>query len=55
MNLRFLYYLIFLKLRFLVRKLYYFLIDIIDSVCGMKNKYVLKKGDIFIGFGDFIK
>lgn len=55
MNLRSFYYSISPKSRFLVRKLYYFPIDIIDSVLGRKNKYVPKKGDIFIGSGDFIK
>ena len=29
--------------------------DIFDAICGRKNKYVPKKGDIFIGSGDFIK
>lgn len=55
MNLRSFYYSISPKSRFLVRKLYYYPIDILDSIRGRKNKYVPKKGDIFIGSGDFIE
>jgi ubiquinone/menaquinone biosynthesis C-methylase UbiE len=54
MNLRSIYYAISPKSRFLVRKVYYFPVDILDFIRGRKNKYVPNKGDIFIGSGDFI-
>ena len=54
MNLRSIYYAISPKSRFLVRKIYYFPVDILDFIRGRKNKYVPNKGDIFIGSGDFI-
>lgn len=54
MNLRNIYYSLSPKSRFLVRKLYYYPIDILDSIQGKKNKYVPNKGDIFIGSGDFL-
>lgn len=54
MNLRSVYYAISPKSRLLVRKLYYAPVDFLDFVCGRNNKFVPKKGDIFIGSGDFI-
>jgi ubiquinone/menaquinone biosynthesis C-methylase UbiE len=54
MNLRSLYYAISPKSRFLVRKIYYFPADFWNSLNRKKNKYVPKKGDIFIGSGDFL-
>lgn len=54
MNLRSLYYAISPKSRFLVRKIYYFPADFWNSLNRNKNKYEPKKGDIFIGSGDFL-
>ncbi|OWU89274.1 class I SAM-dependent methyltransferase [Flavobacterium sp. WLB] len=54
MNLRSLYYAISPKSRFLVRKIYYFPADFWNSLNKKKNKYEPKKGDIFIGAGDFL-
>lgn len=54
MNLRSLYYSISPNSRLLVRKIYYAPTDFLDIIKGKKNKYVPKKGDIFIGSGDFI-
>ncbi|WP_291140979.1 class I SAM-dependent methyltransferase [Flavobacterium sp. UBA7680] len=54
MNLRSLYYAISPKSRFLVRKIYYFPADFWNSLNRKKNKYEPKKGDIFIGSGDFL-
>lgn len=54
MNLRSLYYSISPNSRLLVRKIYYAPTDFWDIIKGKKNKYVPKKGDIFIGSGDFI-
>lgn len=54
MNLRSLYYAISPKSRFLVRKIYYFPADFWNSLNRSKNKYEPKKGDIFIGSGDFL-
>ncbi|MEO7977145.1 class I SAM-dependent methyltransferase [Flavobacterium sp.] len=54
MNLRNIYYSLSPKSRFLVRKLYYYPVDILDKIQGRKHKYVPNKGDIFIGSGDFI-
>jgi SAM-dependent methyltransferase len=54
MNLRNIYYSLSPASRLLIRKLYYYPIDILDSIRGKKNKYVPNKGDIFIGSGDFL-
>jgi ubiquinone/menaquinone biosynthesis C-methylase UbiE len=54
MNLRSIYYYLSPKSRFLVRKIYYYPVDILDNIKGRKNKYVPNKGDIFIGSGDFL-
>ncbi len=54
MNLRSLYYAISPKSRFLVRKIYYFPADFWNFLNRKKNKYEPKKGDIFIGSGDFL-
>jgi ubiquinone/menaquinone biosynthesis C-methylase UbiE len=55
MNLRAVYYSISPKSRFIVRKIYYYPIDVFDFICGRKKKYVPNKGDIFIGSGDFLE
>lgn len=54
MNLRSVYYAISPKSRLIVRKIVYSPVDFLDFLKGRKNKYVPKKGDIFIGSGDFI-
>jgi SAM-dependent methyltransferase len=54
MSLRSVYYLLTPKSRLLIRKLYYYPVDILDGIRGNKNKYVPNKGDIFIGSGDFL-
>ncbi|WP_417942051.1 hypothetical protein [Flavobacterium sp. RS13.1] len=54
MSLRSVYYSLTPKSRLLIRKLYYYPVDILDGILGKKNKYVPNKGDIFIGSGDFL-
>lgn len=54
MSLRSVYYSLTPKSRLLIRKLYYYPVDILDGIRGRKNKYVPNKGDIFIGSGDFL-
>lgn len=54
MSLRSVYYSLTPESRLLIRKLYYYPIDVLDSIRGKKNKYVPNKGDIFIGSGDFL-
>jgi SAM-dependent methyltransferase len=53
MSLRSIYYFLSPSMRLLVRKIFYFPIDIFETLTN-KNKNVPKKGDIFIGSGDFI-
>lgn len=53
MNLRSIYYAISPKSRFLVRKIYYFPVDLLNSISKSKDKHIPNKGDIFIGGGDF--
>lgn len=54
MNLRSVYYFLSPKSRLLVRKLYYYPIDVFDKLSGQRGKYVPDKGDIFIRSGNFI-
>ncbi len=54
MNLRSIYYLLSPNMRLIVRKMYYFPIDIWEEITNKRSKYEPKKGDIFIGSGDFI-
>ena len=55
MNLRSVYYSISPKSRFIVRKIYYYPIDVFELISGRKKKYTPNKGDIFIGSGDFLE
>jgi ubiquinone/menaquinone biosynthesis C-methylase UbiE len=55
MNLRKLYYTLSPDLRFKVRKLYYFPLDTYETIMGNREKYEPKKGDTFIGSGNFIQ
>lgn len=48
------YYALSPKMRISVRKLVYFPIDTFEILTNKRNKNVPKKGDIFIGSGDFI-
>lgn len=52
--LRKLYYLAPPSLRFILRKLFYFPIDFVEGITGKRGENVPKKGDIFIGSGDFV-
>lgn len=52
--LRKLYYKLPIRGRFFFRKLYYFPIDMYDALSGRRKIMEPKKGDIFIGSGDFI-
>lgn len=52
--LRKIYYLAPPNLRFVLRKLFYFPIDLIEGFTGKRGENVPKKGDIFIGSGDFV-
>jgi ubiquinone/menaquinone biosynthesis C-methylase UbiE len=53
MSLRTIYYRLTPSLRFLARKIYYFPIDTLEGITGKREKYIPKRGDIFIGSGDF--
>ena len=53
--LRKIYYSVSPNLRFLMRKTYYFPIDLYEGITGKRGKNTPKKGDIFIGSGDFVK
>lgn len=55
MSLRKLYYFLSPNLRSLARKLYYLPIDIYETLISRRQKYEPKKGDIYVGSGDFIK
>jgi SAM-dependent methyltransferase len=52
--LRKLYYLLSPNLRLFARKLYYLPVDIYESITGQRGKYEPRKGDIYIGSGDFV-
>lgn len=54
MNLRDVYYSLSPSLRFFARKIYFFPIDFIEGITGRRGKYTPRKGDIFIGSGDFL-
>ena len=41
--------------RLLVRKLVYFPVDLLNSIIKKNKDLIPKKGDIFIGSGDFVK
>ncbi len=48
------YYKLSPNLRLLVRKAFFFPIDIWKTITGQRHKYEPSKGDIYIGSGDFI-
>lgn len=52
--LRKLYYLLPPDLRLSARKLYFLPIDVYEGLSGKRQKDIPKKGDIFIGGGDFV-
>ncbi len=52
--LRQLYYKVSPESRFFLRKIWYFPIDFLEGISGKREKGVPKKGDIFIGSGDFV-
>jgi ubiquinone/menaquinone biosynthesis C-methylase UbiE len=52
---RFLYYLLPVPIRLFARRLYYFPVDIYDSVTGNRPQGVPPRGKIFIGPGDYVK
>ncbi len=54
MALRKLYYSLSPSLRLTARKLYYFPIDLWNSLIGKRHKYQPPQGDIYTGSGDFI-
>lgn len=55
MNLRKIYYFLSPKFRLIVRRLFYFPVDLLNLFRLNKNQLVPPKGKIFIGSGDFIK
>ena len=55
MSLRKIYYALTPELRFLTRKIYFFPKDILNTILKRRRKYEPKKGDIYVGSGDFIK
>lgn len=52
--LRKIYYKVSPETRFFLRKLWYFPIDFYEGITGKREAGVPKKGDIFIGSGDFV-
>jgi SAM-dependent methyltransferase len=54
MNLRSIYYALSPNMRLLVRKVYYYPIDLWKGIANKRNKYEPKRGDIYTGSGDFI-
>ena len=54
LNIRTIYYSLSPNLRLTVRKIVYFPIDLYENIFHKRQKYVPKKGDIFIGMGDFL-
>lgn len=52
--LRKIYYILPPNLRLTARKFFYFPIDLMEGLNGKRQKDIPKKGDIFIGSGDFI-
>lgn len=56
MNLqRSIYYKLAPKMRLFVRKVFFFPVDIWETITGKRHKYEPPRGDIYIGSGDFIK
>ncbi len=55
MRLRKIYYKLPIKLRYVVRRLYYLPIDIWTGIFSAKQELIPPKGKIFIGSGDFYK
>jgi len=55
MSLRKIYYSVSPRMRFIIRKIYYLPIDLLETISGKLEKYEPPKGDIYIGSGDFIK
>jgi ubiquinone/menaquinone biosynthesis C-methylase UbiE len=55
MNKRQIYYLLSPKLRRLVRRMYYFPIDLYEKISHKRDDITPPKGKIFIGPGDFLK
>ena len=53
--LRKIYYSVSPSLRFLLRKTYYFPIDLYEGITGKREKNTPKRGEIFIGSGDFVE
>jgi len=54
MSLRKLYYTLPPSWRLLARKLYYLPIDTYETLAGKRHQYEPRKGDIYIGSGDFL-
>ena len=54
MSLRKIYYGLSPNLRLLARKVFYFPVDLFETIFSKREKYEPKKGDIYIGSGDFI-
>jgi len=52
---RYLYYLLPVKLRYFVRRIYFYPIDIYESLSGRRPYGVPPRGKIFTGPGDYIK
>ncbi|WP_417428581.1 class I SAM-dependent methyltransferase [Halpernia sp.] len=52
--LRKIYYFLSPNLRLLARKIFYFPVDLYEGISGKRQKDIPKKGDIFIGSGDFV-
>lgn len=55
MFLRKVFYKISPEQRYLVRRLYYLPVDIMDSLSGKRNKYIPPRGLIFTGGGDYLE
>lgn len=55
MDKRTLYYLLGPKLRRVLRRTYYFPVDVIDRILGRRDNLTPPKGKVFVGSGDFIQ
>jgi len=52
---RLLYYLLPVSLRYFIRRVYYFPMDVFETLSGKRPDGVPPRGKIFIGYGDYIK
>ncbi len=51
---RLIYYILPVKLRYIIRRLYFLPIDVYEKIAGIRPKGIPPRGRIFIGHGDYI-